>query len=507
MELNFSLPREITANVAKRTISGLIAPFNSVGYTSAGEVVFKKGAFGDIEANAIKLLADHEVSRPIGKMVAVEEDEDGIYATFKLGSSTRATDALIEASEGLKNGLSVGASIVDYETDKQGRLIVSAAKLKEVSLVTEPAFAEARVLEVAASATPEEEKETPMSEPTKEEVVETAPAVEATAPTVEAAKPTVALAYTRPRSGIQTSADYLSAKIKAAHGDHEAALWVAASDDTANNTGLTLAPHLTEFITNTIDGRPSIEAVSRGTLPASGLSFTIPKLSQAPTVTEVAEDGDTTAGDEMTSTYITVDVKKLAKSETISWELIERSSPEYMNELMRELRRAYAKISDEKVFTKFVTSGTQATAQNADIDGLVAYVATESAAAYSAAGSFARNIVANSTWWGKIMGFQDSSKRPLFTAAAPSNATGAASATSLVGNVMGLNLYVDPFVGSGDGDDSMWIVVPEAITYYESPVTNLTVQVLGNGQTTVSLHGYYAIATKIGAGIRRWNKS
>lgn len=269
MELNFSLPREITANVAKRTITGLIAPFNSVGYTSAGEVVFKKGAFGDIEASAIKLLADHEVSRPIGKMVAVEEDEDGIYATFKLGSSTRATDALIEASEGLKNGLSVGASIVDYETDKQGRLIVSAAKLKEVSLVTEPAFAEARVLEVAASATPEpEEKEEPMSEPITaasdvalpvgESV--TVSAVEAAAPAapgVEAAKPTVALAYTKPRSGIQTSADYLSAKIKAAHGDHEAALWVAASDDTSNNTGLTLAPHLTEFITNTIDGRPS----------------------------------------------------------------------------------------------------------------------------------------------------------------------------------------------------------------------------------------------------------
>lgn len=508
MELNFSLPREITANVAKRTITGLIAPFNEVGYTSAGEVIFKEGAFGDIQASAIKLLTDHEVSKPIGKMVSAEATPEGVFATFKLGSSTRATDALIEASEGLKNGLSVGASIVDYETDKQGRLIVTAAKLKEVSLVTEPAFAEARVLEVAASATPtEEEKEEPMSEPTKEEVVEAAPAVEAAAPQVEAAKPTVALAYTKPRSGIQTSADYLSAKIKAAHGDHEAALWVAASDDTSNNTGLTLAPHLTEFITNTIDGRPSIEAVSRGALPASGLSFTIPKISQAPTVTEVAEDGDTTAGNEMTSTYITVDVKKAAKSETISWELIERSSPEYMNELMRELRRAYAKLTDEKVFTSFVTNGTQATAAAADIDGLVSYVSTESAAAYGATGRFARNLVANSTWWGKIMGFQDTSKRPLFTAAAPSNATGEASATSLVGNVMGLNLYVDPFIGSGDGDDSMFLIVPEAVTYYESPVTNLTVQVLGNGQTTVSLHGYYAIANKYGTGVRRWNKS
>ena len=264
MELNFSLPREITANVAKRTITGLIAPYNEVGFTSAGEVIFKEGAFGDIQASAIKLLTDHEMARPIGKMVSAESTPDGVVATFKLGSSTRATDALIEASEGLKNGLSVGARIVDYATDKDGRMIVSAATLREVSLVTEPAFAEARVLEVAASATPtEEEKEEPMSEPTKDEVVEAAPAVEAAAPSVEAAKPTVALAYTKPRSPIVDSASYLEHTLKASFGNEDSRQYVKAADDsTSTNTGLTLAPHMTEFISSTIGIRPAIDAVS-----------------------------------------------------------------------------------------------------------------------------------------------------------------------------------------------------------------------------------------------------
>jgi len=507
MELNFSLPREIEANVAKRTITGLIAPYNEVGFTSAGEVIFKPGAFKDLSAEKIKLLADHEMSRPIGKMVSFESAPEGIYATFKLGSSTRATDSLIEASEGLKNGLSVGARITDYETNKQGQMIVTAATLKEVSLVTEPAFAEARVLEVAASATPEEEKETPMSEPTKDEVVETAPAVEAATPEVEAAKPTVALAYTKPRNGIVTGGQYLEHKIKAAQGNLESAQWVAASDDTSNNTGLTLAPHLNEFITTTISGRPSVDAVSRGVLPATGLSFTIPRLTQAPSITQVAEGGDTTAGNEMTSNFMTVNVVKAAKSETITYELLDRSGPSYLTELLAEMQKAYARITDEKVFTAFITGGTAATGQAVSADGLQAFIATESAAGYAGSGGFTSNLVANTSWWSTIMGAQDSSKRPLYVANNPQNNPGTASPTSIVGSVLGTNLYVDPFIGSGTDDDSMFLINPESVTFYESPTTQLQVQVLGTGEVTIGLYGYYAIAVKKPLGVRRWNKS
>lgn len=507
MEINFSLPREITANVAKRTITGLIAPFNEVGFTNAGEVIFKRGVFGDIQASAIKLLADHEMSRPIGKMVAVEEKEEGIYATFKLGSSTRATDALIEASEGLKNGLSVGASIVDYETDKQGRLIVTAAKLKEVSLVTEPAFAEARVLEVAASATPtEEEKEEPMSEPTKEEVVEAAPAVEAAAPQVEAAKPTVALAYTKPRHGITTAAAYLEHKIKAATGNFESQTWVLAADDTAGNTGLTLPQHLQEFITTSIDGRPAVEAVSTAPLIDNGMSFTIPKLSTAPTIDNNSTENEALGGTEMASNYVTVDVKKAAGLQTISWELLDRSSPSFYNELLRELNFAYAKATDQALVSALIANGTQAGTQAATIAGLKSYIAASVPAAYSAAGRFARNLVVNTSWWETIIGAEDTTNRPLFIAAQPQNSPGAASPTSLTGTIMGLNLYVDPHMSiTTKIDDSAFIIVPEAQTFYESPRTTVQVQALANGQVQVAVYGYYAIANKVGAGIRRFN--
>lgn len=507
MEINFSLPREVTANVAKRTITGLIAPYNEVGFTSAGEVIFKDNAFGDIQASAIKLLTDHEMAKPIGKMVSAESTPDGVIATFKLGSSTRATDALIEASEGLKNGLSVGARITDYETNSKGQMIVTAAQLKEVSLVTEPAFAEARVLEVAASATPaEEEKETPMSEPTKDEVVEAASAVEASAPEVEAAKPTVALAYTKPRHGIVNAASYLEHKIKAATGNHESQTWVLAADDTSNNTGLTLPQHMQEFVTTSIDGRPTVDAISTAPLVDNGMSFTIPKLSTAPTIDSDSTEGEALGGTGMASSYITVDVKKAAGLQTISWELLDRSSPSFYNELLRELNFAYAKATDQAVVSALIANGTQAGTQAATIAGLKAYIAASVPAAYSAAGRFARNLVVNTSWWETIIGAEDSTNRPLFVAAQPQNSPGAASTTSLTGSIMGLGLYVDPHMSiTTKIDDSAFIIVPEAQTFYESPRTTVQVQALANGQVQVAVYGYYAIANKVGAGIRRFN--
>lgn len=507
MELNFSLPREITANVAKRTITGLIAPYNEVGFTSAGEVIFKEGAFGDIQASAIKLLTDHEMARPIGKMVSAESVAgEGVYATFKLGSSTRATDALIEASEGLKNGLSVGASIKEYETDKNGRLIVTEASLKEVSLVTEPAFADARVL-VVASATPEEkEKEELMSEPTKEEVVEAAPAVEAAAPQVEAAKPTVALAYTKPRSPIVDSASYLEHTLKASFGNEDSRQYVKAADDsTTTNTGLTLAPHMTEFISSTVGIRPAIDAVSRGALPASGMSFTIPKLTTAPTVGTVDESAAPSETG-MVSTYITVDVKKASGLNRVSYELLDRSSPAFYNELLSQMQKAYAKATDQALLTALIAGGTAATSVAATAAGLQSFVAVESAAAFGATGEVATNLIANTGQWSAILGYADTTGRALYNAAIPSNASGNASVTSLRGNVLGLDLYVDPFVAaSGVVDDSAFIVVPSAVTWYESPTTQIQVQAVTTGEVEIALYGYYAIATKIGAGIRRFN--
>tara|TARA_R110000868_G_scaffold128658_1_gene336903 strand:- start:838 stop:2370 length:1533 start_codon:yes stop_codon:yes gene_type:complete len=509
MEKILTFSAELTADTATRIISGKIVPMGTgeVGNTSAGAVVFEKGSIQlPDNPGSIKLLNQHNVKEPLGKAQYFNEvDGEGIYASFKISNSSRGSDALITASEGLTAGLSVGVEVITAK-NKAGVMHVSAAKLFEVSLVTEPAFKSALITDIAAEDTPVvEETQQTESEPTVENTPETVAApVEAAA--VEAARPTVSATYATPRLKPLTAGEYLEASIKASLGDDQARQTILAINDTSTNTGLTLAPHMDEFITTSIDGRPAVDAVSKSVLPSTGMSFTIPKLGTAPTIDSDSTEGEALGGTEMASTYITANVKKAAGLQNISWELLDRSGPNFYNELVKELQYAYAKATDQAVVAALVAGGTQATLQAATIAGFKAFVGKEVPAAYSAAGKFAKNIIANTAWWETIISAEDGANRPLFIAAQPANSPGNVGVNSLTGNVMGLNLYVDPHMTTTTLiDDSAFIVVPEAVTFYESPQTQIQVQALANGRLQVAVYGYYAIATKVGAGVRRFN--
>jgi HK97 family phage prohead protease len=214
----------IECNEERREISGKIVPMGTgeIGNTNMGGVVFEAGSIDIEDPSKIKLLSQHDVKKPVGRMLTATVRPDGIYATFKLSRSTGGNDALIQAQEGLVSGLSVGAEVISSKPSRDGHIVVSAARLKEVSLVTEPAFKSAQVLEIAAEETIPAEQTQPESEPIVEETTQAeAPAVEAAA--VEAARPTVvANLQVKERIAPLTSAQYLDASIKAAMGDDSA---------------------------------------------------------------------------------------------------------------------------------------------------------------------------------------------------------------------------------------------------------------------------------------------
>ena len=503
----------IECSEERREISGKIVPMGTgeVGHTNMGGVVFEAGSIDVSDISKIKLLSQHDMKKPVGRMTAAEVRPDGIYATFKLSRSTGGNDALIQAQEGLVSGLSVGAEVIASKPSRNGHIVVTAAKLKEVSLVTEPAFKSAQVLEIAAEEVIPAEETQPESEPTVMEETKTsveAPAVEAAA--VEAARPTVvANLQVKERTAPITSAQYLEASIKAAMGDDNARRTVlAADDDTSTNTGLTLPQHLNEFVTTTFTGRPAFEAVTRQALPSTGMSFTIPKLGTAPTVADTNEGaGPSETG--MTSTYDTVNVNKFAGLNRISWELIDRSSPAFMDLLMTELRKAYEKATDNALIAAFTGYGTQATAVAATAAGLQSFISVESAAAYKATGgNFANKLVASTDQWAAINGYVDGSSRPLYSAQGQTqNASGATVPTSVVGNVLGTSLIVDHNIAvSGIVDESAFLVAPESVYVWESPTTQLRLNVLTSGELEVALYGYLAIGVlKGGVGVRRFN--
>ena len=516
MLLQFSA--DITCNAEERTITGKIVPFGDgeVGQTNVGKVVFEAGSI-EIPTNPKpKLLLEHDAKKPIGRLVSFQEDESGIYATFKVSTTTRGNDALIEASEGLRSGLSVGVEVIAGKKDKD-RYRVKSSLLKEVSLVQAAAFKSAEVLSVAASE--EEAVEQPTqneSEAVVENTPDTAtvePVVET--PAVEAARPTVsAPLYAKPRINV-TPLAMLENTIKASvFGDEDARQWIAAASDTDTVTdvpGLVPTRQLTEVINPKTTGtRASIEAISSGTLPDAGMKFQIPRVKTAPTVAEVSETG-AFSDTQVEIEYVDVDVKKFAGMQKFSVEVLDRTSPAFLSELLALMSDAYAKATNTYVKTSLWSNGTlDGTTVTLPMDGeeFAAFIARAGESIYSNTFKFATGVIVSPTQWSNITALVDSSKRPIFNAAAPQNAGGDVSVTAIRGTVFGLPLYVDyTMTSTGEGDASIVVVNRDSYTWYESPRLQLRAEKVGTGQVEIGLYGYGACAAKVGAGSFKFNKA
>jgi len=559
--LTFSTP--ITAaDAGRRIIAGQIVPFGEIGYTNIGKVIFERGSITIPNPTKVKLLAAHSNENPVGRAQSFNETEKGIDAVFKLSASSKGTDAIMLASEGLVDGLSIGAEITASRERKDGTIVVTAAILKEVSLVESPAFGEfAKVAQVVAQAAPmedegveiedaletaedveiqkisdavdtlrtlqdlervaestetESESEATVSEQTTAATTEAAaaPAAEASRPVIKASQPYITQTV---RHGITSMGRYTEHKIKAARGDEESKLWIAAAEDpqvvqaAADSIGTTNPAfnpiqYLTnEFISNTNFGTPTIDAISRGTLPNSGMSISIPKLTTAPTVA-VTPEGDTPSDTGMVSAYLTGTVSKYAGIQTITTELLDRSDPVFFDELSIQLQRAYLKSIDTAVIAGLVAGGTAGTKNyTADSAGIIDFVSTEAPLAYTGTSYFAKNFVGSGGIWSLLMSATDTTGRPIYNAVNPWNAGGDAKPTSIMGNVLGLDLYVDRLMASGVVDNSAFIIAPEAATWYASPTSYMSVNVVSNLEVQTAIYGYGSLIVKQAAGIRKFN--
>ena len=499
------------ADTVKRTISGTIVTWNEQGNTSVGPTVF---ASDSIEMKPVKLLLEHDRTRPIGKLMSHEVTANGIVATFKIANTMAGEDALVEATEGLRDGFSVGAQINEW-TNNKGVMQITSATLDEVSLVTDPAIDSARVSQVAASENeaPKEDSAPATAEadnPTEgEQVSDTtvpAPAEETVeAAKVEAAAPRPAF-FTAPRLEF-TKAKYLENSVRAKLGDDVARQYVMAADDTtSNNAGLIPTRQLTEVINPLSNAdRPVAASVSSGVLPDAGMSFEIPKITAVPTVgveTEAAAIDETG----MTNEFLSVSVKKYAGGQTFSVELLDRSSPAFFDELVRQMEYAYAKATDVAVVAGLIAGGTDGGNRTLDAAGLLDFVSDAGVSIYANTLGFAQNIIASPQQWGAIQNLADAG-RPIYqNLIGNMNQGGNLGAGSATGNLLGLNFRVDRNLttGSGVGDNTIIVINPDAYQWFESSRFRLQTNVALNGQIEVAYYGYGALATKVGAGAYRW---
>ena len=122
-------------DLTKRIVVGYFSQFGSK--DSDGDIIVK-GAFAKTineQKSRIAHLLQHNIQAPIGKILSLTEDSNGLKFESQLSQSTLGNDTLIQYQEGILREHSIGFNIIQ-ESQKDGFNEIQEVKLWEGSTVT-----------------------------------------------------------------------------------------------------------------------------------------------------------------------------------------------------------------------------------------------------------------------------------------------------------------------------------------------------------------------------------
>jgi HK97 family phage prohead protease len=507
----------------RRTISGTAVPYNVPATVSDGtQVIFRPGSL-PVEGKAPRLFMYHDASMPVGVVTERVDTEQGMMFSAKISATSLGNDALVMASDGTIDQVSVGVNPTKFSYDEAGTMIIEAADWTELSLVPIGAFGDmANIAKVAASIHQEPEEVVLNEEVVPEQEIE--PMSEVTVPAVEATIPTAPIfaqakkEFVLPNAGEFMAAYHIGGdtfkNMNAAVAEYTAskrtALQAAAGDVLTTDTpGLLPVPVLGPLVQDLNFLRPVVEAVGARAYPDNGQSKTFIRPTIT-THTSVASQSELSSASATTMVIASNSVSKttLAGQVTLSVQDIDFTSPAAMQLILNDLMGEYMIASDNLAADNMLTAATSSGVWDGTVADLLKSV-------YDAAS----DISTNRNWlpthmfvsvdvWAQLGQLADSTGRQIFPLIANGlsgyNAAGSQSATSWNGNPLGLQLVVDSNfaaktmiitrVGQGQGD---------AYEFYESIRGLMSVEqpsVLGRN---MSFHGYVSTFAAIGGMIRK----
>jgi HK97 family phage portal protein/HK97 family phage prohead protease len=140
------------ADLTSRTITGLAVPFGRPARSGGRMWQFSRGSLTWGDPGRVKLLIGHDFSQAVGRAVELTETDAGLMATFKVARGEAGDRALILAEDRVLDGLSVGIGQGGTYDERDGINFATAAPLIEISLTPQPAFDDARLTAVTATA-------------------------------------------------------------------------------------------------------------------------------------------------------------------------------------------------------------------------------------------------------------------------------------------------------------------------------------------------------------------
>ena len=132
------------------TFTGYASTFGNI--DEGGDVVLP-GAFAyTLKHRTPKLLWQHDTSEPLGRVLSLREDNQGLVGDFLISRTTRGRDAYILLKDGALDSMSIGYVPDDQEFSDDGIRKLKSVHLYEISLVTIPMNEEALITAVKAAA-------------------------------------------------------------------------------------------------------------------------------------------------------------------------------------------------------------------------------------------------------------------------------------------------------------------------------------------------------------------
>ena len=428
-----------------RTITGLAVPWNVVANLSndVGPVKFLEGSIS-VDGPMPKLLEYHDDTRIIGRVTERVSSSEGLLFTAKLSATRAADDAMALLADGSISAVSVGAIPIKFKR-VDGVMEVSEARMIELSLVSFPAYADAEISSVFASANDEEEipeeetppqpseEDEPMSEPT------TVEAAVATQPIYATAKQE----FKMPSAGEWMAAQFAGGSVAA---EFNARLRAAApSVTTADLDGIMPTPIVAPIYSGIQGLRPVVDAIGARAMPAGGKVFIVPKIT-----THTSIGGPQTQNATITAGQFIVDDVQVTKGiyggyVQLSEASIDWSDPEVLGALLEDLGKKYALFTDDVAADALLTGTTQATGNVAPTDPAdwVAKIYACANTILSSGNYLPDHLFVSGDVFAQLGTLSDTSDRPLFPQVGPMNAFGTMNAASRESIVFGLRLVVD----------------------------------------------------------------
>lgn len=479
-----------------RTITGIAVPYGVDAIVSGGQQVRIEPGALPVDGPAPRLLEQHDTNRVVGLVTARQDTPDGMLFSAKIAPTSAGDDLLALLTMGAYDSVSIGIEPVDVEQDG-ATLVVKAATWQELSVVYEPAFAAAKITQVAASAEEEPEEPQPETDPEEDQTVSEDKTPEVVEAAAEAPTALPQMVFAQPRKvEVPTAAEWICAAVAGGDQWHRIneQLRAAAPDvTTTDNDGVLPTPVVQPVYDNYIAERPVIDAVPLRAMPSGGKVFLRPYVSTHTSMgAQAAELNDLTAGEFQVAE---LQVQKTSRGGyvNISEQVIDWSEPSIVNLILEDMGKIYANDTDNVAADALVAGAT--TTQNftdaniGDPTEWISWVADASTTILTSSnGNKANTLFLSTDIWASLIKLEDSNGRPLFPVVGPQNAYGSLLPGEFAGTAFGFNIVVDRNFAA----DTMILADPTGFEVFETTKGFLSVDNATNRSRTISWLGYFA---------------